>query len=221
MIFLITKFQRSVSPTLQQKSIIEYFPLIGQPPKFDVCKKCDGLNEIVRELELDYIFGHADEDVYAKLVHIIWKHGDLYKTVITIKINAGPFRLGFITDLSITNKWVKNIDIHAKLRMAMRDKLNIKVSSTHKEVTDSGKKMHQKHIGALKKKVYDHQNDPFSTGPTKVLTSGAEIDEGIVKGLLIAPEIENDRYNDFMKLHLVEQSVSFIQPITRLNIDTK
>ena len=102
----------------------------------------------------------------------------------------------------------------------MRDKLNIKVSSRHKEVTDSGKKMHQKHVGALKKKVYDYQTDPFSTGPAKVLTSGAEIDEGVVKCLLIAPEIGNDRYNDFVKFRLVEQSVSFVQPITRLNIDT-
>ena len=75
----------------------------------------------------------------------------------------------------------------------MRDQLNIKVSSRHKEVTDSGKKMHQKHVGALKKKVYDYQTDPFSTGPAKVLTSGAEIDEGVVKCLLIAPEIGNDR----------------------------
>ena len=42
--------------------------------------------------------------------------------------------------------------------------------------------MHQKHVGALKKKLYDYQTDPFSTGPAKVLTSGAEIDEGIVEG---------------------------------------
>ena len=41
-------------------------------------------NEIARELESDYIFCHADEDVYAKLVHIIRKHGDLYQKVITI-----------------------------------------------------------------------------------------------------------------------------------------
>ena len=69
------------------------------------------------------------------------------------EVNAGPFRLGFSSDLSITNKWIKNIHIHAKLRIAMRDKLNIKVSSTYKEVTDSGKKMHQKHVGALKEKL--------------------------------------------------------------------
>ena len=76
------------------------------------------------------------------------------------------------------------------------------------------------HVGALKKKLYDYQIDPFSTGPAKVLTSGAEIDEGIVNGLLTAPDIGNDRYNDFVKLRLVEQSVSFFQPITRLNIVT-
>ena len=48
-----TAFQRSVSPTFQQKSIIEYLPAISQPPKYDVCKTyLDGLNEIVREFEL-------------------------------------------------------------------------------------------------------------------------------------------------------------------------
>ena len=130
-------------------------------------------------------------------------HGDLITGYYNreTKVNAGPFRLGFSTDLNVTNKWIKNIHIHAKLRMAMRDKLNIKVSSTHKEVTDSGKKMHQKHVGALKKKLYEYQADPFSTGPAEALTSGAEIDEGIDKGLLTTPEIGNDRYNDFVKLY--------------------
>ena len=40
------------------------------------------MNSINKDLELEYIFVHADEDVYARLAQIIWKHSDLYKKVI-------------------------------------------------------------------------------------------------------------------------------------------
>ena len=149
-------------------------------------------------------------------------HGDLVTEHYNreTKVNAGPFRLGFSTSLTMTNKWVRNIHLHAKMRTAMRDKLNIKLSSTHKEVTDSGKKLHQKHVYSLKKKLYDYQIDLFSSDSAKVLTSGAEINEGIIKDLLNAPDVGNDKYKEFVKLRLVEQSVSFFDPIKRQNIDT-
>ena len=38
------------------------------------------------------------------------------------------------TNIESTNKKVRNIHIHAKLRMAVRDKGNIKAASTHKEL---------------------------------------------------------------------------------------
>ena len=149
-------------------------------------------------------------------------HGDLVTEYYNreTKVNNGPFRMGFSTSLTISNKWVRNIHIHAKLRMAMREKLNIKVSSTHKEVTDSGKKRHQKHVLSLKKKLCDYKGDLFSSGPAKEITTGAEIDERIVKGLITAPEIGDKRYHEFVKHRLVERSVSFFAPIKRLNIDT-
>ena len=60
---------RSVSELLQDKSIIEYMPVIGQPSKYDMCKKyLDDIKKIAQDLELEHIFGHADEDVYARLI---------------------------------------------------------------------------------------------------------------------------------------------------------
>ena len=42
------------------------------------------MNDVIKDLELDYIFVHADEDVYARLAQIIWKHSDAYKKVIIL-----------------------------------------------------------------------------------------------------------------------------------------
>lgn len=438
-----TAFQKCVTSTMQSKSIIEYLPVIGQPPSYDVCKKyLDGLNNIAKDLQLDHLFTHADEDVYARLVHIIWKHGNLYKKIITLmggfhqlrvrqrliskrhtvmgyknwfvdagviapgsvdaafngkhyyrcmrllkeafdaltqfrietltenyekvdsdlidalknlrrnpspdsinfilsnqsfrtlvssikttkgkqdamvvaflqdvssllalvssvregdverhleaerdmikqafsfdhqnysryltyqhvllndhkkknsdafrdlvlrgfgasystnsfstvhgdlvteyfnretKVSTGPFRLGFSTDLCKTNKWVKNIHIHAKLRMALREKVNLKVSSTHKEITDSGKKTHHSHVNSLKKKLYDYGTDPFNDGLAKEFTSGCELSETIIDGLLKAPETGNKRFKEFVKLRLVDKTVSFFEPISKLKLET-
>lgn len=59
-----------------------------------------------------------------------------------IKGNARPFPTGISTDIGVTNKWVKNIYIHAKLKLIIRGNLRLKVSPTHKEVRDSAKIRH-------------------------------------------------------------------------------
>ena len=38
----------------------------------------------MKELGLDHIFAHADELVYSKLVHILWKFPDIYNRVIVL-----------------------------------------------------------------------------------------------------------------------------------------
>ena len=37
----------------------------------------DDLFSMIKELDLGHIFAHPDEQVYARLVHIIWKEPDL------------------------------------------------------------------------------------------------------------------------------------------------
>ena len=69
----------------ERRILSEFMPVISQPPKHDVCKYyLDILNGVIKDLGLNHIFIHADQDVYAKLVQITWKHGDLYKKHIVL-----------------------------------------------------------------------------------------------------------------------------------------
>eukprot|EP00112_Aurelia_sp_Birch-Aquarium-sp1_P004164 Seg1472.14 transcript_id=Seg1472.14/GoldUCD/mRNA.D3Y31 product="hypothetical protein" protein_id=Seg1472.14/GoldUCD/D3Y31 len=85
-----------------------------------------------------------------------------------MKGTAGPFQSGYSTNIGITNKWIQTMHIHAKLRKAMREKLRIKTSSTHKELTDSGKSNHNKNVNFLKEKLRSYKTDQFSNGPAKI-----------------------------------------------------
>ena len=38
----------------------------------------------MKELRLDHIFAHADEQVYAKLAHIIWKYPKKFEIVLIL-----------------------------------------------------------------------------------------------------------------------------------------
>lgn len=56
----------------QEKSILEYLPVILQPPEYPVCKRfLEDLLELLNNFEIDHIFVHSDEQVYARLFHII------------------------------------------------------------------------------------------------------------------------------------------------------
>ena len=59
--------------------------MVPKPPEYPVSKKfLDDLIDMLKELELDHIFVHADEQVYAKMGHILWKHPDLYSKVVIL-----------------------------------------------------------------------------------------------------------------------------------------
>ena len=62
------------------KSIMEQMLLIAEPQRNTVCKNyLDDLKKIAKDLDLEHIYPHADEDVCSKFAHINWKHGDFYK----------------------------------------------------------------------------------------------------------------------------------------------
>ena len=45
--------------------------MVPEPPEYPVCERfLDDLLDIMKELDLDHIFAHADELVYSKLVDI-------------------------------------------------------------------------------------------------------------------------------------------------------
>ena len=52
----------------QTRSLLEYLPTIAEPTEYPVCKKfLDDLVSLIKELYLDHIVAHSDEQVYAHL----------------------------------------------------------------------------------------------------------------------------------------------------------
>ena len=84
-----TAFQRAVTASETQECILEYLPMTPETPDYPVCKEyLDSLLDMIKELDISHIFVHADEMVYAKIYHIIWKNPDLYGQ---IKVLMGGF----------------------------------------------------------------------------------------------------------------------------------
>ena len=80
-----TIFNQQVSSTTRKASILEYEPQIPQKPSLAVCKVyLDSLLETIKDLQLHHVFSFADEDIYCKLLQIIWKHPSLYAKIIPI-----------------------------------------------------------------------------------------------------------------------------------------
>ena len=50
-----------------------------------VCKAfLDKLLDLMKELEIGHVFGHADEQVCARLAQILWKHLEVYQKVVIL-----------------------------------------------------------------------------------------------------------------------------------------
>ena len=80
-----TAYNKTISRSIFQKSLVEYLPTIGQPPEYDVCKVfLDDLKTMSDELKIPHIFAHADEQVYARLAHLIWSDPEEYKNVLIL-----------------------------------------------------------------------------------------------------------------------------------------
>eukprot|EP00794_Sanderia_malayensis_P009432 gene9432-biopygen7559 len=80
-----TAFQKQVSDVEIIKSVINYMPTIDAPPEYNVCKDyLDSMVDIMEILDVPNIFVHADEQVYARVLHLMWKHKEEYKNIIPI-----------------------------------------------------------------------------------------------------------------------------------------
>ena len=66
-----TDFNKKVINVDQTKSLLEYLPTIAEPPEYLVCKKfLDDFLSLIKELDLDHIFAHSGEQLYARYHHI-------------------------------------------------------------------------------------------------------------------------------------------------------
>ena len=86
-----------------------------------------------------------------------------YCNLYTIE-NTRLFRIGLSADLDVSSKWVQHIHILTKRKIWMRKQLDLKVSSTHKEVADSAKIRSYKTVKSLKQEL---KINPFDTGKLK------------------------------------------------------
>ena len=82
------------------------------------------------------------------------------------------------TNTATTNKWVSSIYCHAKIRMVMRDKLNVKTCFTHKELLDKAiKKNCHEHFGILKNIKFEQSSSKklgficFNESPLKMMNN--------------------------------------------------
>ena len=68
-----------------KKSKIDYLPTIRKSPRYPVRKiYLHFLVDIIEVLKLPYIFVQAYEQVHAWILHIIWKHRDIYSKIVPI-----------------------------------------------------------------------------------------------------------------------------------------
>ena len=80
-----TVLNRAVTELNTRKSLLEYMPVFPEPPEYPVCKAfLDKLLDLMKELEIGHIFAHADEQMYARLAHILWKYPEVYQKVIIL-----------------------------------------------------------------------------------------------------------------------------------------
>ena len=80
-----TSFQKETAIGSMKNSKISYLPTIHESWEYPVCKTyLHFLVDTIEVLELSYIFVKADEQVYAMISHIIWKHRDFYSKIIPI-----------------------------------------------------------------------------------------------------------------------------------------
>ena len=97
------------------------------------------------------------------------EHGDyMIETTINreVKVRGGPMQGGYSTDLTSMNRYVQNTNHLAKLRSAIKKKLNTLTSSVHKEETPSGIRIHKQIIDKMVLQL-DRYTNPFDDQPAR------------------------------------------------------
>lgn len=69
-----TIFNSMVTKTHTEKSVLDFFPIIPYPPKESILKDyLDFLLDLKKDLDVEFIFCHSDQDVFYKMSQIVWK----------------------------------------------------------------------------------------------------------------------------------------------------
>ena len=80
-----TAFMKNTCREQTARSLIRYLPANENPPEHGVCKEyLDYILDVMKVLEIKSVFVHADEQVYARIVQLIWKYKDRFQNVIPL-----------------------------------------------------------------------------------------------------------------------------------------
>ena len=101
-----TSFQKETTIEYKKKSKINYLPSILKSPEYPVCKiYLHFLLDTIEVLELPYIFVQAYKQVYGRILHIIWKHRDLFNRSTKIIPIIGGFYQMHVFQRVIFNRY--------------------------------------------------------------------------------------------------------------------
>ena len=80
-----TAFNKTVCEKESVKSLLKYLPANENPPEYPVCKEyLNFILDVIKFLNIPHIFVHVDEQVYARILHLIRKHEDIFSNVIPL-----------------------------------------------------------------------------------------------------------------------------------------
>ena len=71
---------------MKYEAVVQEYLLVNpHPPDYPICKEyLDFLLDVIDELEIPFIYVHADEMVYSKLCEILCKNKDIYTKIILL-----------------------------------------------------------------------------------------------------------------------------------------
>lgn len=97
-----TSFMKDVTTCSTTKCKLEYLPVVPLPPSDNVIKwYMEMIMQIADDLELQYIFAHADEAINSKMLMISWLNQERYDKIIPlmggfhtilVNLNEGAFQ---------------------------------------------------------------------------------------------------------------------------------
>ena len=121
------------------------------------------------------------------------------------KESAGPFRGGYSTQMSTIN--TRNCHIHVKVKAKLKEMLKVHTSFTHKELTPGGKKRHVKHVSSLTDTLRNYRVNVFDDGLARCISTGEEINENVIKGLLESKDVGAAQFVKFTDERQVKGTV--------------
>ena len=115
-------------------------------------------------------------------------------------------RGGYSTSQEAVDNFVMNTHVLAKLRRALKEKMDLKTSCVHKEFAHGQMKLHENYIQNLLASLH---TDPFH-GTARSIISGLEISNKLVDNLLSAKDVGEKTFRRiFIRDRVTSRNISF------------